>query len=184
MDHYENKLRQAAVEVTGDESIIDVAMMMPSGTIKAQSIGMGLGSVLGSAGGNATDSSWGSLVGVGGALIGGFVGQEMASQQAQLPADICVAVTPTKVYLLGDDKNPATFNLSPLAEIERRNLGVSVKNHWVYHEIALEDATTGAVIGLEIRKLNLYDGKALIEMLMLGGDNRGTESVNGLPEPA
>ena len=88
----EKKLRATAADVTGDDSIIDVALLQPRGAAAARGAGAAAGSLAGG------DNTWGSAAGAGAGAAGG---QALAAAASELPLNTCVAITPTRVYLVG-----------------------------------------------------------------------------------
>ena len=113
----EDQFREAARKATGDEGILDIAIMVPKDTIKADAIGAGVGALLG---GSATgNSAWGGAIGASGGMM---MGREIIEQRTELPATIVVAVTNEEVYLLGAGKAGWIGDLTPFAKIDRKNL--------------------------------------------------------------
>ena len=168
----EERLRNAAVEATGDNAIIDVAEFRPKGTAGATFAGAFAGSL---AGGAATDgNSWGQGVGAAGGAAAGQVATGLARD---LPPFICIAATPTKVYALGM-KSMYSTELEPLAEIQRDQLGVEVHQRATVRTVVLEDLATGTKLPLEVNRLNFYHGKAMVELLMMSEDHHDDEPTD------
>ena len=156
----EAKLTAAAIELTGDDSIIDVAEFRPKGTAGATFAGAAAGSL---AGGAATDgNTWGQAFGAAGGVA---AGQAAAGMAQGLPFSVAVAVSPDKVYVMGLPKG--FKSIEPIAVIDREKLGVEVHQRATVRTVVLEDLQTGQKIPPEMPRLNFYHGKALVELLML-----------------
>ena len=155
----EAKLLEAAIEATGDDMISDVAEFQPKGTAAATGAGAAAGSL---AGGAATDSNWGTAIGTAG---GAAAGKAMLGIGKDLPPRICVAISPTDVYLLG--MKAYGYHVEPLAKIHRDRLGVEVHQRMTVRTVVLEDLETEHKFPLEAPRLNLYHAKAMVELLMM-----------------
>jgi hypothetical protein len=59
------------------------------------------------------------------------------------------------------------FHLDPLAKIHRDKLGVEVHQRLSVRTVVLEDLDTGHRFPLEVKRLNLYHAKAMVELLMM-----------------
>ena len=59
-------------------------------------------------------------------------------------------------------------HLDPLAKIDRDKLGIEVHQRLSVRTVVLEDLATGAKFPLEVPRLNVYHGKAMVELLMIG----------------
>lgn len=164
----EAKLMKAAIEATGDDSINDVAEFQPKGTAAATGAGAAAGSMAGGAasGGN----NWGSAFGVAG---GAAAGKALVGLGKDLPPRICVAVSPTEVYLLG--MKTYGYHVDPLAKIDRNKLGVEVHQRVTVRTVVLEDLETGHRFPLEAPKLNFYHAKAMVELLLMSEDHHEKE---------
>ncbi|MCL1598661.1 MAG: hypothetical protein M3094_05720 [Actinomycetia bacterium] len=173
----EAKLMKAAIEVTGDDSINDVAEFQPKGTAAATGAGAAAGSMAGGAasGGN----NWGSALGVAG---GAAAGKALVGLGKDLPPRICVAVSPTEVYLLGMKAHG--YHVDPIAKIDRDKLGVEVHQRVSVRTVVLEDLETGHKFPLEAPKLNLYHAKAMVELLMMSDAHHEEEVEEEDPEAA
>ena len=163
----ENKLRKAAIEATGDHTIADVAEFMPKGTAAATGAGAAVGSI---AGGGATGSNWGSAIGTAG---GAAAGKAMLGLGKDLPPRICVAISPSEVYLLGMKTHG--YYVEPLAKIDRDKLGVEVHQRVTVRTVVLEDIETGHKFPLEAPRLNFYHAKAMVELLMMSDEHHEEE---------
>jgi hypothetical protein len=156
----EAKLMKAAIAATGDESITDVAEFNPKGAAGASAAGAAAGSL---AGGAATGgNSWGSSIGAAGGMAAGRAFMGMAED---LPPRICVAVSPDEVYLLG--MHAMGYHVDPIAKIDRNQLGVELHQRVSVRTVVLEDLETGHKFPLEVKRLNLYHAKAMVELLMM-----------------
>lgn len=160
----EDKLLKAAVEVTGDDTIIDVAEFNPKGSAGASAAGAAVGSLVGEA---ATgDSGWGQSIG----SVGGLAaGRAVMGLSKDLPPRICVAVSPDNVYLLG--MHAVGYHVDPLAKIDRDKLGVEVHQRVSVRTVVLEDIETGNRFPLEVKRLSFYHAKAIVGLLMLGDEH-------------
>ena len=159
----EEKLMAAAIEATGDDSISDVAVLQPKGTAAATGAGAAAGSL---AGGGATGSNWGSAFGATG---GAAAGKALLGMGKDLPPRICVAISPSEVYLFGMKTHGTS--LDPMAKIDRDKLGVEVHQRMTVRTIVLEDIETGHQFPLEAPKLNFYHAKAMVELLKVNEEH-------------
>ena len=163
----EAKLMAAAIEATGDDTISDVAEFQPKGTAAATGAGAAAGSL---AGGAATDSNWGTAIGTAG---GAAAGKAMLGIGKDLPPRICVAISPTDVYLLA--MKAYGHHVEPLAKIHRDKLGVEVHQRMTVRTVVLEDLETEHRFPLEAPRLNLYHAKAMVELLMMSDGHHEEE---------
>jgi len=163
----EEKLKKAAIEATGDDSIIDVAEFQPKGTAAATGAGAAAGSL---AGGAATDSNWGTAIGTTG---GAAAGKALLGIGKDLPPRIGVAISPTEVYLFG--MKVRGYDLDPIAKIHRDRLGVEVHQRMTVRTVVLEDLETGHKFPLEAARLNVYHAKAMVQLLMMGEEHHEEE---------
>ena len=164
----EEKLMRAAIEATADATIIDVAEFNPKGSAGASAAGAAAGSL---AGGAATGGdSWGRAAGTAGGLA---AGRAMMGMSKDLPPRICVAVSPKEVYLLG--MKAYGYHVDPIAKIDRDKLGVEVHQRVSVRTVVLEDLETGHKFPLEVKRLNLYHAKAMVELLMMSEEHHEEE---------
>ena len=91
-----------------------------------------------------------------------------------LPPRICVAVSPNEVYLLG--MKAMGYHVEPIAKIHRDNLGVEVHQRVSVRTVVLEDLETGHKFPLEVKRLNLYHAKAMVELLMMSDEHHEEET--------
>jgi hypothetical protein len=172
----EEKLMRAAIAVTGDDSINDVAEFFPKGAAEASAAGLVAGAAVGGA---VTGNSGGSSAGA----VGGWAAtRTVMGLTGDLPSRICVAVSPNEVYLLG--MRPVGFHVEPFAKIDRDKLGVEVHKRLSVRTVILEDHETGYVFPLEAPRLNFYHAKTLIELLMLSDQHHEEEVEEEGPEEA
>jgi|GEM_PF-610650 hypothetical protein len=178
----EAKLIAAAKAATGDDTIHDVAEFEPKGTAGATVAGAVAGGVLGDAA--VGGDGWGDAVGQGVGMAGGIAaGQTAVGLSKHLPPHVCVAVSPSEVYLLG--MSGFRFkHLDPIAKIDRDKLGVEVHQRVSVRTLVLEDLETGAKFPLEVSRLNFYHGKALVELLMMSPEHHDPELADGEAAPA
>ena len=164
----EDKLIQAVIAATGDDSIIDVAEFNPKGSAGATAAGAAAGSL---AGGAATGgNNWGQTFGATG---GAAAGRAMMGLSKDLPPRICVAISPDEVYLLG--MRAMGYHVDPLAKIHRDKLGVEIHQRVSVRTVVLEDLETGNEYPLEVKRLNLYHAKAMVELLMMSDTHQEEE---------
>ena len=169
----EEKLMKAVVEVTGDDSIMDVAEFQPKGTAAATGAGAAAGSL---AGGAATDSNWGTAIGTTG---GAAAGRALLGIGKDLPPRICVAISPAEVYLLG--MKAYGYHVEPIAKIHRDKLGVEVHQRMTVRTVVLEDIETGNKFPLEAPRLNVYHAKAMVQLLMMSDEHHEEEADDDNP---
>lgn len=169
----ESRLLKAAQAATNDPTISDVAEFEPKGSMGASMAGAAAGSLAGSA---ATgQNSWGQAIGTAGGLA---AGRAAVGISKNLPPFIAVAVSPTTVYLLGMRAAYATKHLDPIAEIDRAALGVEVHQRATVRTVVLEDLETETTFALEVPRLNLCHGKAMVELLMLSEQHHDEEPAD------
>lgn len=164
---FEARLLEAARSATGDEKINDVAEFHPKGTAAAT----GAGAALGSLAGGQTGSDWGQAIG---STIGAVGGAAARAATSGMPAQVCVAVSPEEVYVLGMP-TVGIKNLDPIAKIHRSSLGVEVHQRLTVRTVVLEDLETGHRFELEAQRLNFYHAKAMIELLMVSDHHHDEE---------
>ncbi|MEA3501829.1 MAG: hypothetical protein U9R47_03580 [Actinomycetota bacterium] len=173
----EAKLMKAAVAATGDASISDVAEFNPKGSAGASAAGAAAGSL---AGGAATGGDgWGRSIGATGGLA---AGRAMMGLSKDLPPRICVAVSPDEVYLLG--MKAYGYHVDPIAKIHRDKLGVEIHQRVSVRTVVLEDLETGHKFPLEVKRLNFYHAKAMVELLMMSDAHHEEEIEEEHPEDA
>jgi hypothetical protein len=173
----EAKLMNAVIAATGDDSISDVAEFNPKGSAGASAAGAAAGSL---AGGAATGGdSWGRSLGAAGGMA---AGRAMMGLGKDLPPRICVAVSPTEVYLLG--MRAYGYHVDPIAKIHRDKLGVEIHQRVSVRTVVLEDLETGHKFPLEVKRLNLYHAKAMVELLMMSDAHHEEEVEEEEPEEA
>lgn len=165
---HEEKLLAAAREVTGDAAINDVAEFQPKGSAGAMSAAALAGSAAGGAvGGDGWGEAIGRTIGTTGAITAADYG---VAKLRDLPPQVAVAISPTEVYLLGMPKI-GVAHLEPFAKIHRDRLGVEIHQRVSVRTVVLEDLESGATFPLEVPRLNLYHGKAMVELLMISADH-------------
>ena len=156
----EESLREAAQKFIDGQEVIDVAVFSPKGTQIAASVGLSLG---GLAGGAMSSDTLGRSIG---AAWGLFAAQALNEMRTEIPTDICVAITDSHVYLLGMKNKVSSSGLWPLTDFARDSMSINVNKKLTRTEVTLSDDDSGTV-ELELPALNLYDGKAIVELLML-----------------
>jgi hypothetical protein len=156
----EETARTAVQALIPDDEILDVALVYPRGTTRAQGAGMALGGVAGMGGG---------FQGVG-MIVGSVVGGKIFSDAKDLPASFVLAISPTTVYVLGRDTQVLIGGwdkLQPMIKFDRSKLRVEVHQTLVTLDITLVDTEHDATLELEAKRLGSLDVKALLELLML-----------------
>jgi hypothetical protein len=172
----EQKLMKAVIAATGDASISDVAEFNPKGSAGATAAGSVAGSL---AGGAATGGDgWGRAVGASG---GAAAGRALMGLSEDLPPRVCVAISPNEVYLFG--MRAMGYHVDPLAKIDRDKLGVEIHQRISVRTVVLEDLETGHKFPLEVKRLNFYHAKAMVELLMMSEAHLEVE-VEEEEEPA
>ena len=165
---------KAAVDATGDDTIIDVAEFNPKGSAGATAAGAAVGSL---AGGAATGGDgWGQAAGTAG---GAAAGRAMMGLSKDLPPRVCVAISPDEVYLLG--MKAYGYHVDPIAKIDRDKLGVEVHQRVSVRTVVLEDLETGSRFPLEVKRLNFYHAKAIVGLLMLNDEHHEEETEEEEP---
>jgi hypothetical protein len=155
-----------ARRATGDDTVQEVADFAPKGTAGASMAGAAAGGIVGGA---AVDGDgWGSMVAQGAGSMGGLVaGQAAVGLSRHLPHHVAIAVSPTEVYILEYKGTGWAPHLSALGKIDRDSLGIEVHQRVSVRTVVLEDLNSGEKFQLEVSRLNLYHGKALVELLMM-----------------
>jgi hypothetical protein len=173
----EEKLMNAAIAATGDELITDVAEFNPKGSAGASAAGAAAGSLAGGA--TTSGSGWGKSLGAAGGMA---AGRALMGIGEDLPPRVCVAVSPDEVYLLG--MNAMGYHVDPLAKIDRSQLGVEIHQRVSVRTVVLEDLETGHKFPLEVKRLNFYHAKAMVELLMMSEAHQEEEVDNDELEAA
>jgi hypothetical protein len=173
----EEKLMNAAIAATGDELITDVAEFNPKGSAGASAAGAAAGSLAGGA--TTGGSGWGKSLGAAGGMA---AGRALMGIGEDLPPRVCVAVSPDEVYLLG--MNAMGYHVDPLAKIDRSQLGVEIHQRVSVRTVVLEDLETGHKFPLEVKRLNFYHAKAMVELLMMSEAHQEEEVDNDELEAA
>ena len=162
----EENARSAVQALIPDDEILDVALVYPRGTTRAQGAGMALGGLAGMGGG---------FQGIG-LVAGSIVGGKIFSDAKGLPASFVLAISPTTVYVLGRDTRVLIGGwdkLQPMIKFDRSKLRVEVHQTLVTLEITLVDTEHDATLELEAKRLGSLDVKALLELLMLSEAHLG-----------
>lgn len=115
-------------------------------------------------------NTWGQSFG---AVGGATAGRALMGLSEDLPPRVCVAVSPDEVYLFG--MRAMGYHLDPLAKIHRDKLGVVVHQRVSVRTVVLEDLETGHKFPLEVKRLNFYHAKAIVELLMVSDAHQEEE---------
>jgi hypothetical protein len=75
------------------------------------------------------------------------------------------------------------YHVDPLAKIDRDKLGVEIHQRISVRTVVLEDLETGHKFPLEVKRLNFYHAKAMVELLMMSEAHLEVE-VEEEEEPA
>ncbi|WP_024818135.1 hypothetical protein [Arthrobacter sp. 31Y] len=135
---------EGAQAVIPDDEIIDVAVVMPRGSTISGVLGAAAG--VGLAGSNQT--AWG--------VAGGMLAQRASSASKGSYPSIVLAVSATKLYVLGRTSTGLVGgwkNLHPVAHIDRSNLEVNRRHSGTVRVVELTDTTTDTK--LEFEALNI-----------------------------
>jgi len=162
----ESEARAAVQALIPDDEIIDVALVYPRGTTRAQGAGMAVGGLAGMGS---------SFQGVG-LVVGSVVGGKIFSDAKELPFSFVLAISPTTVYVLGRDTQVLIGGwdkLQPMIKFDRSTLRVEVHQTLVTLEITLVDTEHDATLELEAKRLGNLDVKALLELLKLSESHLG-----------
>jgi len=162
----ESEARAAVQALIPDDEILDVALVYPRGTTRAQGAGMALGGLAGMGS---------SFQGVG-MIVGSVVGGKIFSDAKELPASFVLAISPTTVYVLGRDTQVLIGGwdkLQPMIKFDRSKLRVEVHQTLVTLDIKLVDTEHDARLEVEAKRLGNLDVKALLELLMLSEAHLG-----------
>jgi hypothetical protein len=153
----EEKARDGASAATKDQ-ILDAAVVMPRGSTFAGVLGATAGVGLGAGTSNAT--AWG--------VAGGIIGQRISSASKGSYPSIVLAVSPTRLHVLGRERTGVVGgwkNLHPVAYIERSNLDVKDHHRGTVHVIELTDTTTGTTLEFEQQNIGGLGLKDLLRFL-------------------
>ena len=166
----EEHARDAVQQLIPDDEILDVALAYPRGFTRSQAVGMSLGGALG------MGSDFQGID----VAIGGVVGGKLFSNLSELPQSFVLAVSPTKVYVLGRDRQGLVGGwdtLQPMVKFERDSLRVDLSQHLATLDITLVDTEHDASLELEAKRLGTLDVKALLEMLRLSDHHLDADDV-------
>ncbi|MBN9211585.1 MAG: hypothetical protein BGO45_07070 [Microbacterium sp. 71-36] len=140
----EEHAREGAQAVLPDDRIIDVAVVMPRGSTKSGILGAAVGAGL--AGDNQL--AWG--------VAGGMVGQRAHSAAHGSFPSIVLALSETKLYILGRRSTGLVGgwkDLSPVAHIDRDHLEVNRRHSGTVRVLELTDTTTGTTLEFEAQNI-------------------------------
>ena len=154
----EEHARAGAQAVIPDDTILDVAVVMPRGSTFASVLGAAAGASAGSALGNPT--AWG--------VTGGIVSQRIHSASKGSYPSIVLAVSADRLYVLGRRSTGLVGgwkDLHPVAQIERRHLAVARSHRGTVPVIELTDTTTGTTLEFEAAHIGTLGVKDLLASL-------------------
>ncbi|WP_062385905.1 hypothetical protein [Demequina iriomotensis] len=104
------------------------------------------------------------------AEAGADLGADLAAERAHLPPHVCLAVTPTRLHVLGLPHG--FFAAHPeqaylMGTFAREQLEVAVKGRVTDIALTLTDTASGATMDLAADRLSAYHPKAVIELLRM-----------------
>ena len=145
----EEKAREGAQPVISDGQVLDVAVVEARGSTTS---GV-LGAILGMGGNRGV--AWG--------FAGAAIGERINAASKDGYPTYVLAVTPTKLYILGRQKAGTVGGwkkVEPVTYIERSNLSVNRRHHGTVSVLELTDTTTNTTLEFEphlIGNLGLKD---------------------------
>ncbi|NLA65871.1 MAG: hypothetical protein GX862_08130 [Leucobacter sp.] len=155
--------KKHAIEITGDHTIKDVAIAFPVGTTSAQAGAEAVGGAAGAAVGTlslASGAVSGTMSAVGSGAAGGVGAASLIAQlkleHTEPYASVVLALTPTKLYLLGRHKiGPlASFaNMFIVAEIAREHLHANLTQASMLKHLTLVNDEDGKQYTYEVKPL-------------------------------
>ena len=160
----EDKARAAVQALIPDDEILDVALTYPRGFTKSQAAGLAVGGAIG----------FGSDFQGVATVVGGVVGGKIFANLKEVPQSFVLAVSPTKVYVLGRDSQAAFGGwnkLQPMIKFDRATLHVELKQTLVTLNITLVDTVTDSSLELEAKRLGTLDVNALVELMMMSNQH-------------
>ncbi|SMQ68392.1 hypothetical protein [Agreia sp. VKM Ac-1783] len=152
----EEHAREGAQAVIPDDEILDVAVVMPRGSTISGVLGAAAGVGLG--GNNQT--AWG--------VAGGMLAQRANSASHGSYPSIVLAVSATKLYVLGRTSTGLVGgwkHLHPVAHIDRSNLEIGRRQSGTVRVIELTDTTTGTKLEFEAQNIGGLGLKDLLAEL-------------------
>lgn len=106
---------------------------------------------------------------------GARLGPDLAAHHAELPPHVCLAVTPTKVHVLGLPHGFFTAKLDKaylMGSFAREALEVEVTGRVLDLVMTLTDRRSGAVLKLVADRLSAYHPTTVIELLRMSEAHR------------
>ncbi|WRS29746.1 hypothetical protein U6G28_09495 [Actinomycetaceae bacterium MB13-C1-2] len=153
----EREALKGAQEAVGDDKVIEVAIAFPVGTTRKQAGAYGEGDAVGAVAGVL--GKLGPLgmanAAAGAGSIAGLINQRRMEEE-EPAASIVLALTDTKLYLLGRHKlGPlASFkNLTVMEALDRASLTVDFEPAGVTKHLILNDSETGETFTYEVKPL-------------------------------
>ncbi|MET0296304.1 MAG: hypothetical protein ABWY55_09420 [Microbacterium sp.] len=150
----EEKARDGAQAVVPDDEILDVALVQARG---AATSGI-LGAVVGMSGNRG--AAWG--------FAGAAIGQRINASSKGVYPTYVLAVSATKLYVLGRHKSGSVGGwkkLEPVAQIDRTNLAVARQRHGTVSALELTDTSTGSTLEFEPQHIGGLGLKDLLASL-------------------
>jgi len=150
----EEHAREGAQVAVPDDEILDVAVVRPRGSTLSGVIGAVIGM------GDNRGAAWG--------VAGGMIGQRINSAAKHSYPSIVLAVSPTKLYVLGRDTTGLVGgwkDLEPVTYIDRANLAFDRRHHGATPVLELTDITTGTTLEFEPQAIGDLGLKDLLSSL-------------------
>ncbi|SEI88004.1 hypothetical protein [Demequina mangrovi] len=154
----EERLRNAAVAATGDEQITHVAEFMPESALDDPIWNTHADRRVALDDDGAPET----------AAAGADLGADLAAHHAHLPPHVCLAVTPTRLHVLGLPHG--FFAAHPeeaylMGTFERASIEVAAKGRLIDVAVTLTDRDSGAVMELAADRWSGYHPTTVIELL-------------------
>lgn len=150
----EQKARDGAQAAIGEDEIIDVALVNPRGSTTS---GI-LGAIVGMGGNRGV--AWG--------FAGGAIGQRISASAKGVFPSYVLAVSPTKLYILGRHKSGTVGGwkkVELVTHIDRSNVVVAHKRHGASSALELTDSSTGTILEFEPQRIGSLGLKDLLASL-------------------
>ena len=153
----EESARAGAQAAVGDDQVVDVAVVMPRGSTASGVLGAAVG-VAGGAGSNTT--AWG--------VAGGMIGQRVnAASRGSFPS-LVLALSASRLYVLGRRSTGLVGGwkkMTPVGQIELKNLSVDRRRHGTVRIIELKDRSTGSTLEVEAQNVGGLGLESLLEKI-------------------
>ena len=154
----ETHARQGAQQAIGDDEILDVALVAPSGSTFTRMLGAAVGGGVGQSAGQPV--AW--------AVAGTVLAERIHGKKEGTALSIVLAISATTLYVLGRDSTAVVGHwedLDLLAHIAREHLQVTTHHRGPVLVIDLTDTTSDATFTFESRPVGDLDTKGLLRAL-------------------